>query len=58
MVRLQEEGTCRDGAARAVRRDLGPFFDAWGVPISPEARASATHLRRLMPRDWPGDLPE
>jgi len=30
--------------SRAVERDLGPFFTAWGVPTSKAARASIEHL--------------
>ncbi|MCH8979949.1 MAG: hypothetical protein IH945_12015, partial [Armatimonadetes bacterium] len=30
--------------SRAVRRDLGPFFEKWGVPTSAAARASVSGL--------------
>jgi hypothetical protein len=35
--------------SRAVGRNLGPFFEIWGVPTSPEARASIAHLPVWMP---------
>ena len=39
--------------ARAVGRDLGPFFVAWGVPTSAAARATIAGLPAWMPADWP-----
>lgn len=39
--------------SRACERNLGPFFEAWGVPTSPEARASIADLADWMPEDWP-----
>ncbi len=39
--------------ARAVGRDLGPFFQAWGVPTSETARKSIAGLPAWMPSDWP-----
>jgi len=36
-----------------VRRNLGPFFQAWGVPTSETARASITDLPVWMPDDIP-----
>jgi hypothetical protein len=33
--------------SRAVDRDLGPFFESWGVPVSDEARSSIADLE-----DW------
>ncbi|MBK7877760.1 MAG: hypothetical protein IPJ77_18920 [Planctomycetes bacterium] len=30
--------------SRAVGRDLGPFFERWGVPVSAEARAALSEL--------------
>ncbi|MCU0316506.1 MAG: M60 family metallopeptidase [Fimbriimonadaceae bacterium] len=35
--------------SRAVGRNLGPFFDAWGVPVSPEAKAQVASLPSWMP---------
>jgi hypothetical protein len=32
-----------------LNRDLGPFFEAWGVPVSEQAR--------LQTRAWPGWMP-
>ncbi|MBM4039152.1 MAG: hypothetical protein FJ290_11630 [Planctomycetes bacterium] len=39
--------------SRAVGRNLGPFFQAWGVPTSEKARASIADLPPWMPDDWP-----
>ena len=38
--------------SRTVGRDLGPFFEAWGVPTSDEARRSISHLQDWMPDGW------
>ncbi|MCW5766624.1 MAG: M60 family metallopeptidase [Phycisphaeraceae bacterium] len=35
--------------SRAVGRDLGPFFEAWGVPTTEAARASIRDLPAWMP---------
>ena len=35
--------------SRAVNRNLGPFFQSWGVPTSQSARASIAHLPEWMP---------
>jgi hypothetical protein len=40
--------------SRACGKNLGPFFQAWGVPTSEEARASIAGLPEWMPADWPG----
>ena len=39
--------------SRQVGRNLGPFFEAWGVPTSQEARNSITNLPMWMPPDFP-----
>lgn len=39
--------------SRAVGRDLGPFFQAWGVPTSDAARASIAGLPAWMPPGFP-----
>ncbi|HEY0866829.1 MAG TPA: M60 family metallopeptidase [Fimbriimonas sp.] len=39
--------------SRQVNRNLGPFFQAWGVPTSAEARDSIRGLETWMPADWP-----
>ncbi len=39
--------------SRQVGRNLGPFFKAWGVPVSDEAVASVASLPEWMPADWP-----
>lgn len=39
--------------SRACERNLGPFFQAWGVPTSDAARASIADLPPWMPDDWP-----
>lgn len=40
--------------SRAAGRNLGPFFEAWGVTTSGAARASVAGLPSWMPPDWPG----
>lgn len=40
--------------SRAVNKNLGPFFLAWGVPTSEAARKSIANLPEWMPADWPG----
>ena len=35
--------------SRAAGRDLGPFFERWGVPVSQEARAEVAGLEAWMP---------
>ncbi len=37
--------------SRAVNRNLGPFFQAWGVPTSTEARAQLAKLPAWMPAE-------
>jgi hypothetical protein len=39
--------------SRAAGRNLGPFFQAWGVPTSEPARTSLSDLPPWMPADWP-----
>ncbi len=39
--------------SRAAGRNLGPFFQAWGVPTTPGARASVAALPPWMPPDFP-----
>jgi hypothetical protein len=39
--------------SRAVGKNLGPFFQAWGVPTSEKARASIANLPAWMPDDFP-----
>jgi len=39
--------------SRAVGRDLGPFFEVWGVPTSEAARASIAELPDWMPPEFP-----
>lgn len=42
--------------SRAIDRDLGPFFAAWGLEVSAAARAEAAQGRLAwMPDDWPGN---
>ena len=36
-----------------VGRNLGPFFEAWGVPTSEEARQSIARLPGWMPENFP-----
>ncbi len=40
--------------SRATGKNLGPFFVAWGVPTSQQARDSIKDLAAWMPADWPG----
>lgn len=40
--------------SRTVGHDLGPFFQAWGVPTSEDARASIRDLPAWMPPEMPG----
>ncbi len=39
--------------SRQVRRNLGPFFQAWGIPTSEAARASIADLPAWMPTELP-----
>jgi Peptidase M60, enhancin and enhancin-like/N-terminal domain of M60-like peptidases len=39
--------------SRACGRNLGPFFQAWGVPTSEQARSEIASLPGWMPEDWP-----
>jgi hypothetical protein len=39
--------------SRTVGRDLGAFFQAWGVPTSEKARASIAALPPWMPKGFP-----
>lgn len=39
--------------SKTVGRNLDPFFQAWGVPTSPEARVSIADLPTWMPPDFP-----
>jgi len=39
--------------SRATGKNLGPFFDAWGIPTSAGARDSIKSLAAWMPADWP-----
>ena len=39
--------------SRTAGRNLGPFFEAWGVPTSEKARQSVASLPAWMPADWP-----
>jgi hypothetical protein len=39
--------------SRTAGKNLGPFFQAWGVPTSESARASIKELPEWMPGDWP-----
>lgn len=38
--------------SRAIGKNLGPFFQAWGVPTSDAARQSIAGLPEWMPEDW------
>jgi hypothetical protein len=36
----------------ALERDLGPYFEHWGVPTSIEARAQVSHFEPWMPKEY------
>ncbi len=38
--------------SRTVGRDLGPFFEAWNIPTSSEARASVADLPKWLPENF------
>lgn len=37
--------------SQIVNRNLGPFFDAWGIPVSSRAKAEVARLEAWMPAD-------
>lgn len=39
--------------SNATGKNLGPFFQAWGVPTSDAARVSIAHLPEWLPEDFP-----
>ena len=39
--------------SRQVRRNLGPFYNAWGIPTSVAARAAVADLPGWMPEEMP-----
>jgi hypothetical protein len=39
--------------SKATGKNLGPFFQAWGVPTSDAARAEVQNLPQWMPVGWP-----
>jgi hypothetical protein len=39
--------------SRTVGRNLGPFFEAWGVPVTNDALEQIKGLPAWMPDDWP-----
>jgi hypothetical protein len=41
--------------SKAVGKNLGPFFQVWGVPTSDKARASIAKLPGWMPPGIEGD---
>jgi hypothetical protein len=43
--------------SRTVGRNLGPFFDLWGVPVSKEAKESIANLPQWMPENFPPPNP-
>ncbi len=45
--------------SKTCGKNLGPFFQAWGVPTSEAARKSIAELPVWMPEDWPvADTPK
>ena len=55
--RPKGDDACRDQwmvrFSRTVNRNLGPFFEAWGIPTSKEARDSIAGLPAWMPEGFP-----
>jgi len=39
--------------SKAVGKNLGPFFETWGVPTSEKACGEISGLPKWMPADWP-----
>jgi len=39
--------------SKATGRNLGPFFKAWGMPVTPASLDSIKNLPEWMPADWP-----
>ncbi|HEY1084606.1 MAG TPA: M60 family metallopeptidase, partial [Prosthecobacter sp.] len=37
--------------SKITGKNLGPFFDAWGIPVSSQAKASVAHLQPWMPEE-------
>jgi hypothetical protein len=37
--------------SKITKRNLGPFFDAWGIPTSSTAKAEVANLEAWMPKD-------
>jgi hypothetical protein len=38
--------------SKITQRNLGPFFEAWGIPVSSAARSQVSHLETWMPPDF------
>lgn len=38
--------------SRTIGRNLGPYFEAWGVPLSPRVEQAIGHLSVWMPAGW------
>ncbi len=36
--------------SKITHKNLGPFFDAWGIPVSPAAKAEVSRLEAWMPK--------
>jgi len=36
--------------SKITQKNLGPFFDAWGIPVSAEAKAEVSQLEAWMPK--------
>jgi hypothetical protein len=37
--------------SKVVNKNLGPFFDAWGIPVSSSAKAEVSKLETWMPKE-------
>jgi hypothetical protein len=40
--------------SKTVNRNLGPFFQAWGLPVTDPALASIAKLPAWPKEEWPG----
>jgi hypothetical protein len=44
--------------SRTIGRNLQPYFEAWGVPLSPRVEKAIGHLSVWMPAGWEEALAE
>ena len=43
--------------SRTAGKNLGPFFDAWGIPTSDEAKKAISELPAWMPEGFASEKP-